>query len=99
MSTDGGSLLETTWDSLAAMVFSVYDGYGWIVPAVLLSALFLLLFFWLAALMDGWSVDLPLDEVVFRGPCGIFRWMRDSWREGREKPESRGEPLGLNLRL
>jgi hypothetical protein len=72
MSTDGSSQLEAMWDSLAAMVLNVYDAYGWIVPALLLSVLFL----GLIALFAWLTEELPLDLEIFRCLGGIFKWMR-----------------------
>jgi hypothetical protein len=57
----------------------VYDAYGWVLPALLLS---LLLLGFLALL--AWALeDLPVDVEVLQGFDGIFRGTRKWWREGR----------------
>jgi hypothetical protein len=78
MPTDGGSQFESLWDGCAAALFNVYDGYGWIVPALLLT----LLFFLALALLCWWAEDVFV-EPMFQGPSAIFRWCRHRWKPQR----------------
>lgn len=80
MSSDGGSQLEQLCDTAASAAFSVYDAYGWMVPALLLSVLFL----GLLALLCWALEDLPLEPEILRGFPGIFRWSRRVWQNGRD---------------
>ena len=84
MSTDWSSQLEGLWDAMAAAVLNVYDAYGWVIPAVLLSVLFLGLLVFVAWLAE----DLPFDLEVFQGFGGIFKWARTSWGDGRGESKS-----------
>ena len=77
VAADGNSQLERLWDAAAAGLCNIYDAYGWGVPAVLLSMVFL----GLRALLAWALEDLPVDLEVFQGFGGIFRWMRSRWRE------------------
>ena len=92
MSTDWSSQLERLWDAMATAVLNVYDAYGWVIPAVLLSLLLLVLLVGvLGALASALAAvgvdDLPLDADVFGGLAGmfrgVFRWTRENWRAGR----------------
>ena len=79
VSTEGNSFLESLSDASASALFNVYDAYGWVIPAVLLSLLLLG-----ALALLAWALeDLPLDAELFQGFGGIFRWSRRWWREGR----------------
>jgi hypothetical protein len=85
MSTDWSSQLERLWDAMATAVLNVYDAYGWVIPAVLLSLLLLLLLVGVIGLIASAVGELPLDAdvPVFEGFGGIFRWTREIWRAGR----------------
>jgi len=64
---------------MATAVFNVYDAYGWVILAVLLSVLLLGVL-----ALPAWALeDLPVDAEVFQGFGGIFRWTRKWWREER----------------
>ena len=85
MSADWSSRLEGLWDAMATAVLNVYDAYGWVIPAVLLSLLLLVLLIgvlWLVASAVG-ELSLDADVNVFGGFGGIFRWTRENWRAGR----------------
>jgi len=79
VSTEGNSFLEGLWDAAASTLFNVYDAYGWVIPALLLSLLLLVVLALLAWALE----DLPVDVEVLQGFGGIFRWTRKWWREGR----------------
>jgi len=79
VSSDGNSQLEGLWDAAASAVLNVYDAYGWVVPALLLSLLLLGVLVLLAWALE----DLPVDAEALQGFGGIFRWTRKRWREGR----------------
>jgi len=89
MSTDWSSQLERLWDAMATAVLNVYDAYGWVIPAVLLSLLLLVLLVGVIGLL-AWALaavgvdDLPVDADVFSGLAGmfrgVFRWTRESWQ-------------------
>ena len=79
MSTDQKPLFEGLWDTLSSMVFNVYDGYGWILPALLLTILLL----GVLALVAYAIEDLPIDAEVFDGIGAIFRWTRRWWKANR----------------
>jgi hypothetical protein len=81
VSADGDSHLDGLWDAAASVVFNAYNAYGWVLPAALLSLLFLgalVLFCWL---LD----DLPFDLQVIKGPRWIFRWTRAGWRKRKRE--------------
>jgi len=80
MSADWSSRLEGLWDAMATAVLNVYDAYGWVIPAVLLSLLLLVLLIgvlWLVASAVG-ELSLDADVNVFGGFGGIFRWTREN---------------------
>ena len=89
MSTDWSSQVEGLWDAMATAVLNVYDAYGWVIPAVLLSLLLLVLLVGVIGLL-AWALaavgvdDLPVDADVFSGLAGmfrgVFRWTRESWQ-------------------
>jgi hypothetical protein len=79
VSTGGNSQLEGLWDAAATVVFNVYDAYGWVIPAVLLSLLLLGVLVLLAWALE----DLPVDAEILQGFGGIFRWTRKRWRDRR----------------
>ena len=79
MSTDERSLLEGLWDTFSSAVFNLYDSYGWILPALLLTTLLLGVLALVAYAME----DLPIDAEVFDGIGGIFRWTRHWWKGNR----------------
>lgn len=76
MSADGGSPLDGLWDSISSAVVSFVDAFGWILPALVLTILFL----GLIALVAFWLDDLPFDFEILQGVGGIFRWTRRWWR-------------------
>jgi hypothetical protein len=86
MPTDGNSQLESLWDACAAAVLNTYDAYGWLLPALLLTLLFFLVFAIVCWAMDDIGLDLPILE----GPAAIFRCCRKRW-------EPRGEFLKLSI--
>ena len=76
VSSDGGSQLETLWNTAASGVYNAIDAYGWVVPAVVLTALMFVVLFAIGSALDGAGFDFPLGESV----GGIFRWTRKWWR-------------------
>jgi len=83
VSTDANSSLESLWNATASTLSNVIDAYGWIVPALLLTALLLgaiALFAWIAE-------DVPFDLEFFQSIGGIFKWARAQW--GPEKPAAK----------
>jgi hypothetical protein len=80
VSADGGSQLEGIWDAFASAVFNLIDSYGWILPAVALSILFLGLIVLVAWCLE----DLPFEPEIFDGIGGIFRWTRKWWKDSRD---------------
>jgi hypothetical protein len=88
MSTDWSSQLDGLWDAMATAVLNVYDAYGWVIPALLLSIVVLVLLVGVLGLLASIGVDdLPVDADVFGGVGGmfrgIFRWTHENWRAGR----------------
>ncbi len=79
MSVDDKSLCEGLWDTFSSAVFNAYDGYGWILPALLLTILLLGVLVLIACAME----DLPFDVEMFDGIEGIFRWTRRWWKGNR----------------
>ena len=79
MSADEKSLLEGLWDTFSSAVFNAYEGYGWILPALLLTILLLGVLALIACAME----DLPLDIEIFDGIGGIFKWTRRWWKGNR----------------
>lgn len=75
MPADDGSQLAALWDAAASTIFNVYDAYGWIVPALVLSLLFLALIALFGYLLD----DIPVE--FLDGFVGVFRWTRKRWRD------------------
>jgi hypothetical protein len=74
MSDDGNSQLDALRDAAASAILNAYDAYGWIVPALLLSVLFL----GMLGLFVWWFEDLPFE--FLDGCGGILRWTRSAWR-------------------
>jgi hypothetical protein len=75
VSTDGNSFLESFAAATATWVSTVIDNYGWILPALFLTALLLgviVLVAWIAE-------DIPFDVEIFQGIGGIFKWARTQW--------------------
>lgn len=79
MSADEKQLFEGLWDTFSSTVSNAYDGYGWILPAVLLTILLL----GVLALIAYAIEDLPIDVEIFDGIGGIFRWTRRWWKGNR----------------
>jgi hypothetical protein len=77
MGVEGNSQLVAMWDAAVAAITNSFDAYGWVVPAILVTLLYLCLI----ALFCWWLEDLPFELSVFEGVGGIFKWMRISWRE------------------
>src|SRR4051812_47386337 len=86
MPIDGNSQLESLWDTCAAAVLNTYDAYGWLLPALLLTFLFFLIFAFVCWALD----DIPLDLPLLKGPAAIFRWCRKRW-------EPQGGILSLSI--
>ena len=90
MGSDGSSQLVAMWDASVAAITNTLDAYGWIVPAILTTLLYLgliALFCWLVE-------DLPVELPVFEGVGAIFKWMRGS----RHEMERDSTLVRLNLR-
>lgn len=79
LSADEKSLLEGLWDAFTSGVINVYDGYGWIIPALLLTILLLGVLVLIAYAVE----DLPIDVEIFDGIGGIFKWTRRRWKGSR----------------
>jgi hypothetical protein len=75
VSADGKSILEGICDTLCSGVFGFYDAYGWIVPAVLLTALLFALMIFLCWALE----DIPTELEIFRARGAIFKWARSRW--------------------
>ena len=69
-----GEQLNNLLDSVSTAIFSAYDAYGWIAPALLLTILFLALMALFALSFD----DLPME--FLEGIPRIFLWTRTRWR-------------------
>jgi hypothetical protein len=76
VSADGRSQLDGLWDSLSTAVMNAIDGYAWILPALVLTALF----FGLIVLIAWCTEDLPFELDIFEIVGGIFKWTRKWWR-------------------
>jgi amino acid transporter len=68
---------------------NLIDGYGWILPALMLSALLLVLI----GLFAYWFEDLPLE--AFEGFGGIYRWTRQAWQGQRGQASRKSGTLRL----
>ncbi len=79
MSADEKSLFAGLWDTFSSAAFNAYDGYGWILPALLLTILLLGVLVLVACAID----DLPIDVEIFQGIGCIFKWTRRWWRGDR----------------
>ncbi len=79
MSADEKSLFDGVWDTFSSAVFNAWDGYGWILPALLLTLLLLGVLVLIAWAME----DFPIDVDIFDGIGGIFRWTRRRWKGDR----------------
>jgi hypothetical protein len=90
VSSDGGPQLERLWDTAASTVFNVYDAYGWIVPALLLSLLFLGLLVLLLSLLAPLAEGLEIEPEFLQGFGGIFRWTRESWQSQGDRSQRGG---------
>ena len=60
MSADGNSYFESLWNATACMLCNVIDAYGWILPALILTALVLGVIALIGCLVDDIPVDLDL---------------------------------------
>jgi hypothetical protein len=78
MGADGNSQLETMWDAVTAAIATGFNAYGRIVPAILVTLLYLSLI----GLFCWWLEDIPFELPVFEGVGGIFRSIRTSWHKG-----------------
>jgi hypothetical protein len=85
VSADGGSQLDGLWDSLSTAVMNAIDAYGWILPAAVLTILFL----GFMVLIAWCTEELPFEPEVFNAIGDIPRWTRKWWR---------GEPLRSRIR-
>jgi hypothetical protein len=92
MGADGNSQLVPIWDAAVAAITNTFDAYGWIVPAVLLSVLFIALLGLVGYIME----DIPVDADVFNVFPAIFKWMRESW-QGNNGGLTREEKSRLTL--
>jgi hypothetical protein len=79
VSADEKSLFDGVWDTFSSAVFNAWDGYGWILPALLLTLLLLGVLVLIAWAME----DFPIDVDIFDGIGGIFRWTRRRWKGDR----------------
>jgi hypothetical protein len=86
MPAEGNGQFESLWDASGTWLFNVVDAYGWVLPATLLTLLFL----GAVVLLCWWLEDLPFDLPVLEGPFQIFQTQRKGWRERRK-----GITLGL----
>jgi hypothetical protein len=77
VSSDGGSQLAWLWDAAVTGVLDVYNAWGWILPAILLTLLFCVVVVILCWILE----DLPPEMEIVRTPFAIFRWTRRRWRE------------------
>jgi uncharacterized membrane protein len=77
---EGYSPIGEQLSNLAPGIYSVYDGLGWIVPALFLTLLLFAFYVLLCWTFEDMIIDFPL----IRGPRFIFGWSRKLWR---------GEPL------
>jgi hypothetical protein len=76
---DSGTPLNGLWDSLSTAVVNAMDPLGWILPALILTLLFL----GAVALVAWWLEDLPVELEIFQAIGGIFKWTRKWWRGER----------------
>ena len=74
--SEGPSRLDSLLDSVGTWLFNIFDGFGWYIPALILT----LLFFVIIALLCYATEDIPLDLGICRAPRAIFSWTEKRWR-------------------
>jgi hypothetical protein len=79
MPADSDSGFEALWNATVSATLNAFNAYGRIVPATLLTALFLVAI----GLCCWWMEDLPFGLPVAEGVGGIFKWMRSTWQAER----------------
>jgi hypothetical protein len=77
--TDSDSGFGALGNAAVSAVMNAFDTYGWIVPATLLTVLFLGVIVLLCWLIE----DLPFELPAFESVGGIFKWMRSTWQAER----------------
>lgn len=75
--SESRSLLSGLLDSAAATTLNAVDCFGWIVPATLLTLLFIAILVFVCWRLE----DLPLEADVFTVPRTIFTWARKRWQK------------------
>jgi hypothetical protein len=78
--SEGSSQLDNRLDSLGTWFFNVLDGYGWYVPALLLT----FLFFAALALFCYMIEDVPLEPDILCAPKAIFSWTKERWQRAHK---------------
>ena len=78
--SEGSSQLDSLLDSVGVWFFNIYDAYGWYVPALFLTVLFIAALALLSYVLE----DIPLEPDIFRAPKAIFAWTRKRWRQKDE---------------
>lgn len=73
--SESRSLVGDLLDSAATAILNTMDCYGWIVPATILT----LLFIGVLMCVCWFCEDLPLEADMFMVPKRIFRWARKKW--------------------
>jgi hypothetical protein len=59
----------------SSAAFNAYDGYGWILPALVLTILLIGVLVLIASAIEGLAIDVE----IFQGIGGIFKWTRRWW--------------------
>ena len=77
---EGSSQLNSFLDSVGTWFLNVFDGYGWYVPALLLTVLFFAAFGLLCYMLE----DVPLDLEILSAPKAIFSWTKERWQRARK---------------
>jgi hypothetical protein len=80
LSYDDSSQLEGLWNTTANAVIDTYNAWGWVMPAILLTALFVVVCLLLIGLVSSLHLECFADLSPEVEPISaIFSWTRKEW--------------------
>jgi hypothetical protein len=92
VSSDDGSQLESLWNITANAVIDAYNAWGWVVPAIFLTALFGVVCLLLIELASSLHLECFADLSPEIEPISaIFSWTRKEWLSAHG-PNEKGTP-------
>jgi hypothetical protein len=95
--TNGESQLSAAFDAVGSAIVQLYDAVGWIIPAVLLTLLFLAILCAIGAALGALLGDAAEDlltelpfECAFEGAAEIVNAVRNGSRDAKAAPGAYG---------